>query len=186
MLFELVLTRFFSKVNCFYVYRKLTMWSTNWKGLLRNQNAAKVLPGDLKIICKSWRGHLPLYMPLCRVNWCDGTPLLKLYVFFIGFTLLKRLLAISNLLSKEEVKQIKFLAKSKISNDRLAQISKAFEVFEALEKDGKFPISYITKLLVAVKRDDLVVKLKAVPLTEEEEGQGKFQFNGLLACTFAS
>ena len=96
-----------------------------------------------------------------------------MYVFFIGFTILKRLLAISNLLSKEEVKQIKFLAKSKISNDRLAQISKAYEVFEALEKDGKFPIRYIAKLLVAVKRDDLVAKLKDVPLTEEEEGQGK-------------
>ena len=82
-------------------------------------------------------------------------------------------------MSKEEVKQIKFLAKSKISNDRLARISKAYEVFKELEKDGKFPISYITKLLKAVKRDDLVVKLKAVPLTEEEDGQGKFQFNGM-------
>ena len=77
------------------------------------------------------------------------------------------------------MKQIKFLAKSKISNDRLARISKAYEVFKELEKDGEFPISYITKLLKAVKRDDLVVKLKAVTLTEEEEGQGKLQFNGM-------
>lgn len=78
------------------------------------------------------------------------------------------------------MKQIKFLAKSKISSDRLAQISKAYEVFDELEKDGQFPIRYIAKLLVEVKRDDLVAKLKAVPLTEEEEGQGKFQFSGLI------
>ena len=69
--------------------------------------------------------------------------------------------------------QIKFLAESKISDYRLARLSKAYEVFKELKKDGKFPISYITKLLVAVKRDDLVAKLKDVPLTEEEEGQGK-------------
>ena len=75
------------------------------------------------------------------------------------------------------MKQIKFLAKHEISNDRYAQISKAYEVFEILEKDGKFPIRYIAKLLVEVKRSDLVLKLGiAVPLTEEERGQGKIQF----------
>ena len=102
----------------------------------------------------------------------------KLYfhVLFTG----SRLLAISNLLSKEEVKQIKFLAKDEISNDRYAQISKAYEVFEELEKDGKFRIRYIAKLLVEVKRNDLVLRLGiAVPLTEEEEEQGKVQFIGL-------
>ena len=102
----------------------------------------------------------------------------KLYfhVLFTG----SRLLAISNSLSKEEVKQIKFLAKHEISNDRYAQISKAYEVFGELEKDGKFPIGYIAQLLVEVKRNDLALKLGiAVPLTQEEEGQGKVQFIGL-------
>ena len=102
----------------------------------------------------------------------------KLYfhVLFTG----SRLLAISYSLSKEEVKQIKFLAKHEISNDRYAQISKAYEVFGELEKDGKFPIRYIAQLLVEVKRNDLALKLGiALPLTEEEEGQGKVQFIGL-------
>ena len=98
------------------------------------------------------------------------------HVLFTG----SRLLAISNLLSKEEVKQIKFLAKDEISNDRYAQISKAYEVFEELEKDGKFPIGDIAKLLVEVKRNDLASRLGiAVPLTEEEEERGKVQFIGL-------
>ena len=103
----------------------------------------------------------------------------KKFYFHVLFTG-SRLLAISNSLSKEEVKQIKFLAKHKISKDRYAQISKAYEVFEGLEKDGKFPIRYIAQLLVEVKRNDLALKLGiAVPLTQEEEGQGKVQFIGL-------
>ena len=103
----------------------------------------------------------------------------KKFYFHVLFTG-SRLLAISNSLSKEEVKQIKFLAKHEISEDRYAQISKAYEVFEGLEKDGKFPIRYIAQLLVEVKRNDLALKLGiAVPLTQEEEGQGKVQFIGL-------
>lgn len=87
------------------------------------------------------------------------------------------------------MKKIKFLAKSKISDDRLSQISKGYELFQALEKDGKFPVSYIVKLLVEVNRDDLAAKLKAVRLKEAEEGQGKFRFNGMypkivIASTF--
>ena len=102
----------------------------------------------------------------------------KKFYFHVLFTG-SRLLAISNSLSKEEVKQIKFLAKHEISEDRYAQISKAYEVFEGLEKDGKFPIRYIAQLLVEVKRNDLALKLGiAVPLTQEE-GQGKVQFIGL-------
>ena len=102
----------------------------------------------------------------------------KKFYFHVLFTG-SRLLAISNSLSKEEVQQIKFLAKHEISEDRYAQISKAYEVFEGLEKDGKFPIRYIAQLLVEVKRNDLALKLGiAVPLTQEE-GQGKVQFIGL-------
>ncbi|CAH3124877.1 unnamed protein product, partial [Porites lobata] len=83
-----------------------------------------------------------------------------------GFSLHSRLLEISDSLSLEEVKKIKFLVKSKVSGFRLARITEAFELFEELETNGVFPCHYIANLLAGIQRYDLVEKLGIqLPLT---------------------
>ena len=89
----------------------------------------------------------------------------------------ERLLEISNSLSAEEVKRIKFLAKSQevngfqINGFRLARCTEAFELFEELESNGEFPCDYIGKLLAGIQRYDLVDKLGIHnPLPAAERG----------------
>ena len=94
--------------------------------------------------------------------------------FFSGFSLHSRLLEISDSLSLEEVKKIKFLVKSKVSGFRLARITEAFELFEELETNGVFPCHYIANLLAGIQRYDLVEKLGIqLPLTAAKHGNNE-------------
>ena len=94
-----------------------------------------------------------------------------LLIFFSGFSLHSRLLEISDSLSWDEVKKIKFLVKSKVNGFRLARITEAFELFEELETNGVFPCHYIANLLVGIQRYDLVEKLGIqLPLTAAKHG----------------
>ena len=95
-------------------------------------------------------------------------------LFFLGFSLHSRLLEISDSLSLEEVKKIKFLVKSKVSGFRLARITEAFELFEELETNGVFPCHYIASLLAGIKRYDLVEKLGIqLPSTAAKHGNNE-------------
>ena len=102
------------------------------------------------------------------------------YVFFslnffpLGFSLHSRLLEISDLLSSQEVKKIKFLVKGKVSGFKLARITEAFELFEELETNGVFPCDYIANLLVEIQRYDLVEKLgMQLPFTAAKRGNNE-------------
>ena len=94
------------------------------------------------------------------------------FLDFLGFSLHSRLLEISNSLSSKEVKKIKFLVKSKISDFRIARITEAFELFEELETNGVFPCDYVANLLAGIQRYDLVEKLgiQLPPLTAAKHG----------------
>ena len=70
-----------------------------------------------------------------------------------------RLLEISNSLSTEELKQMKFLAKSKVSGFQLARIREGYELFEELETRVEHPHAYIGQLLEGIQRLDLSEKL---------------------------
>ena len=97
-----------------------------------------------------------------------------LLIFFSGFSLHSRLLEISDSLSLEELKKIKFLVKSKVNGFRLARITEAFELFEELETNGVFPCHYIANLLAGIQRYDLVEKLGLqLPLTAAKHGNNE-------------
>ena len=95
-------------------------------------------------------------------------------LIFSGFSLHSRLLEISNSLSLEEVKNIKFLVKGKVNGFRLERITEAFELFEELEKNGVFSCDYIANLLAGIQRYDLVEKLGIqLPLKAAEHGNNE-------------
>ena len=102
--------------------------------------------------------------------------LINNYILHVGFSLRARLLEISNSLSAKEVKQIKFLAKSKVSGFRLARFTEALELFEELETSGEFSCDYIGKLLAGIQRYDLVEKL-GIYVPGAEKGFLVFFFN---------
>ena len=92
-------------------------------------------------------------------------------LFLLGISLHSRLLEISDSLSSQEVKKIKFLVKSQVNGFRLARITEAFELFEELETNGVFPCDYIANLLAGIQRYDLVEKLGIqLPLTAAKHG----------------
>ena len=91
--------------------------------------------------------------------------------FLLGISLHSRLLEISDSLSSQEVKKIKFLVKSQVNGFRLARITEAFELFEELQTNGVFPCDYIANLLAGIQRYDLVEKLGIqLPLTAAKHG----------------
>ena len=123
-----------------------------------------VLKKRIKIMSFPWAViNLARVIVLCSFSW-----------FFSGFSLHSRLLEISDSLSLEEVKKIKFLVKSKVSGFRLARITEAFELFEELETNGVFPCHYIANLLAGIQRYDLVEKLGIqLPLTAAKHGNNE-------------
>ena len=97
-----------------------------------------------------------------------------MFFFLLGFSLHSRLLEISDLLSSQEVKKIKFLVKGKVSGFKLVRITEAFELFEELETNGVFPCDYIANLLVEIQRYDLVEKLgMQLPFTAAKRGNNE-------------
>ena len=87
-----------------------------------------------------------------------------------------RLLEISDSLSADELKRMKFLARGKVDGFRLAKIREGFELFEELETGGKYPCAYIGQLLERVRRCDLLEKL-GLPFLDDAK-------NGKEQCTY--
>ena len=83
-----------------------------------------------------------------------------LFVFpFAGILLQQRLREISLSLSESELSRIKKLVRPMLDSFRLARIREASELFEELERRGKFSFSFVKDLLERIHRFDLVEKL---------------------------
>ena len=83
-----------------------------------------------------------------------------LFVFpFAGILLQQRLQEISLSLSELELSRIKKLVRPMLDSFRLARIREASELFEELERRGKFSFSFVKDLLERIHRFDLVEKL---------------------------
>lgn len=82
-----------------------------------------------------------------------------------GLTLQTKLLQISDSLTADELKRMKFLSKGKVSGFRLARIREGFELFEELETDGEYQLTFIGQLLERIDRFDLL-KMLELPLSE--------------------
>ena len=82
-----------------------------------------------------------------------------------------RLLEISDSLSADELKRMKFLVRGKVNGFRLAKIREAFELFEELETEGRYPCAYIGQLLERVQRCDLLEKLGLPFLDDARTGK---------------
>lgn len=92
-----------------------------------------------------------------------------------------RLLEISNSLSTEELKQMKFLAKSKVSGFRLKRIREGYELFEELEARVEYPCAYIRQLLEEIQRIDLSAKLGS-PLHDNMKSGKEYHCSISLVC----
>ena len=93
------------------------------------------------------------------------------YFSWSGFSLQPRLLEISNSLSDDELRQMKFLVKPKVNGFRLAKIREGFELFEELDVSGALSCTYIRDLLRGIQRFDLVEKLDIPLLGNAERGE---------------
>ena len=83
-----------------------------------------------------------------------------LFVFpFAGILLQQRLREISLSLSELELSRIKKLVRPMLDSFRLARIREGSELFEELERRGKFSFSFVKDLLERIHRFDLVEKL---------------------------
>ena len=83
-----------------------------------------------------------------------------LFVFpFAGILLQQRLREISLSLSESELSRIKKLVRPMLDSFRLARIREGSELFEELERRGKFSFSFVKDLLERIHRFDLVEKL---------------------------
>ena len=83
-----------------------------------------------------------------------------LFVFpFAGILLQQRLREISLSLSELELSRIKKLVQPMLDSFRLARIREGSELFEELERRGKFSFSFVKDLLERIHRFDLVEKL---------------------------
>ena len=113
-------------------------------------------------------------IPMGSDQFGKGHCFMLFLLIFSGFSLHSRLREISDSLSLEEVKKIKFLVKSKVSGFRLARITEAFELFEELETNGVFPCHYIASLLAGIQRYDLAEKLGIqLPSTAAKHGNNE-------------
>ena len=113
-------------------------------------------------------------IPMGSDQFGKGHCFMLFLLIFSGFFLHSRPLEISDSLSLEEVKKIKFLVKSKVSGFRLARITEAFELFEELETNGVFPCHYIASLLAGIQRYDLAEKLGIqLPSTAAKHGNNE-------------
>ena len=113
-------------------------------------------------------------IPMGSDQFGKGHCFMFFLLIFSGYSLHSRLLEISDSLSLEEVKKIKFLVKSKVSGFRLARITEAFELFEELETNGVFPCHYIASLLAGIQRYDLAEKLGIqLPSTAAKHGNNE-------------
>ena len=81
----------------------------------------------------------------------------------------------------EELKQMKFLAKSKVNSFRLARIREGYELFEELEARVEYPCAYIRQLLEEIKRFDLSAKLGS-PLHDNMKSGKEYHCSIFLVC----
>ena len=78
---------------------------------------------------------------------------------------------ISDSLSADELKQMKFLVRGKVDGFRLAKIREGFVLFDALKTGGRYPCAYIAWLLGRVQRCDLLKKLELPFLDDAKSGK---------------
>ena len=115
---------------------------------------------------------LPSYsFSLSIVRW-RHISMVYFFSFWLGSALQARLLEISDSLSADELKRMKFLVRGKVSGFRLAKIREGFELFEELETEGNYPCTYIGQLLERVQRCDLLEKL-GLPVPDDAKSGKK-------------
>ena len=118
-----------------------------------------------------------IFIRFCSLHVCVHVYMcVVIYAYFSwsGFLPQQRLLEISNSLSDDELRQMKFLVKPKVNGFRLAKIREGFELFEELDASGALSCTYITDLLRGIQRFDLAEKLDIPLLGNAERGKRIF------------
>ena len=158
----------FGKGHCFIFLPYFFLWVFPCIQDFQRSGFKRILGSNYSLYFKiKGKSIIPMGSDQFAKGYCF---MLFLLIFFSGFSLHSRLLEISDSLSLEEVKKIKFLVKNKVNGFRLARITEAFELFEELETNGVFPCHYIANLLAGIQRYDLVEKLGIqLPLTGNNE-----------------